>query len=294
MRALRELRGRVAVVTGAASGIGRALARAFAAEQMKVVLADVQRAPLEATADELRATGGEVLAVPTDVTVPADVNALADRAEQAFGAIHVVCHNAGVFAGGLSWEAPISDYAWVFDVNVWGVIHGVRAFVPRQLAHGEEGHVVLTASMAAVTSTPFVAPYTMSKHAVLALAETLRLELAAKGAPIGVSVLCPELVHTRIGDAERNRPRRYERGPSHPERDLVEGAIRAATTAGIDPAEIAARALAAIRSDRFYVLAPEGDPFRSACHARLDAIRAEGQPVAAISAPPPAIAGGSS
>ena len=147
---------------------------------MRVVLADVQRPALEAVAEELRAAGGEVLAVATDVSVADDVSALAERAEQEFGPIHVVCHNAGVFAAGLSWEAPLSDYAWVFDVNVWGVIHGVRAFTPLQLAHGDEGHIVITASMAALTSTPFCAPYVMSKHAVLALAETLHLELAAK------------------------------------------------------------------------------------------------------------------
>ncbi len=271
---MRDLAGRVAVVTGAASGIGRALGRAFAAERMRVVLADVQRAPLETVASELRANGAEVRAVVTDVAVADDVSALAEQAQQAFGRIHVVCHNAGVFAAGLSWEAPLSDYAWVFDVNIWGVIHGVRAFTPLQLAHGEAGHVVITASMAGVTSAPFCAPYYMSKHAVLALAETLHLELAAKGAAIGVSVLCPELVNTRIGDSDRNRPEHHKRGgPSHAERELVATAIRSSTGAGLDPDAIAARTLAAIREQRFYVLSPDGDPWRDACHARLDAIR---------------------
>jgi NAD(P)-dependent dehydrogenase (short-subunit alcohol dehydrogenase family) len=281
---MQELSGRVAVVTGGASGIGRALARAFAAERMRIVLSDVQRAPLEAAADELRAGGAEVLAVAADVGVADDVSALAERAEQEFGPIHVVCHNAGVFAAGLSWEAPLADYAWVFDVNVWGVIHGVRAFTPRQLAHGDEGHIVITASMAALTSTPFCAPYVMSKHAVLALAETLHLELTAKAASIGVSVLCPEVVNTRIAQSDRNRPAHHKRGgPSHPERDLVEGALSAQTGVGLDPAAIAARTLAAIRERRFYVLPPDGDPWRQACDARLDAIRHARNPGSAIS-----------
>ena len=271
---MRTFDGRVAVVTGAASGIGRALARAFVNEHMRVVIADVQRPALEAVAEELRAAGGEVLAVATDVSVADDVSALAERAEDEFGRIHVVCHNAGVFAAGLSWEAPLSDYAWVFDVNVWGVIHGVRAFTPLQLAHGDEGHIVITASMAAVTSAPFCAPYYMSKHAVLALAETLHLELAAKESPIGVSALCPEVVNTRIGDSDRNRPPHRKRGgPSHGERELVEGALRQSTSTGLDPEQIAARTMAAIRERRFYILPPEGDAFRDACNARLDAIR---------------------
>jgi NAD(P)-dependent dehydrogenase (short-subunit alcohol dehydrogenase family) len=243
-------------------------------ENMRVVLADVQGPALDAVAEELRAAGGEVRAVVADVSVADDVSALAERAEQEFGRIHVVCHNAGVFAAGLSWEAPLSDYAWVFDVNVWGVIHGVRAFTPLQLAHGEEGHVVITASMAALTSTPFCAPYVMSKHAALALAETLHLELAARNAAIGVSVLCPEVVNTRIAQSDRNRPAHHKRGgPSHPERELVEGALSSQTGAGLDPGAIAKRTLAAIREGRFYVLPPDGDPWRLACDARLDAIR---------------------
>jgi NAD(P)-dependent dehydrogenase (short-subunit alcohol dehydrogenase family) len=182
---VKDLAGRVAVVTGAASGIGRALARAFAEREMRVVLADLQADALDPVAAELRDAGAEVVAVATDVAVADQVSALAEQAQEAFGRVHVVCHNAGVFAGGLSWEAPLADYAWVFDVNVWGVIHGVRAFTPLQLAHGEPGHVVITASMAALTSAPFCAPYYMSKHAVLALAESLHLELAAKRAAVG-------------------------------------------------------------------------------------------------------------
>ena len=281
---MKELCGRTAVITGAASGIGRALATACAAEGMRVVVSDVERGALEGLAEGLREGGAEVRAIVADVSVADQVQALAEQSVAAFGKLHLVCHNAGVFAGGLSWEAPPADYAWVFDVNVWGVVHGVRSFTPLQLAHGEPGHVVITASMAALTSTPFNAPYTMSKHAALAMAETLHLELTARGEAVGVSVLCPELVRTRIGESERNRPEHQKRdGPSHAERELVESALRTSTAGGLDPAEIAARTLRAVREDRFYVLPPEGDPWRSACHARLDAIRSESNPKLEVS-----------
>jgi NAD(P)-dependent dehydrogenase (short-subunit alcohol dehydrogenase family) len=271
-----ELRGKVAVVTGAASGIGLALARRLGAEGMRLALADVEPAALAGAAKALGQTGAECITVPTDVSRADAVAALAERTLDAFGAVHVVCNNAGVFAGGLSWEAPVSDYEWVLGVNAWGVIHGVRTFVPILLRQGEPAHVVNTASMAALTSGPLSAAYFMSKHAVLALSESLFLELRQRGAPIGVSVVCPELIATRIGDAERNRPAHLKRGdaPASPERDLVESAIKTATqTQGAPPDAIAERTLAAIRADQFYVLAPEGNPWRDACHARLDAIR---------------------
>jgi NAD(P)-dependent dehydrogenase (short-subunit alcohol dehydrogenase family) len=278
---MQELRGKVAVVTGAASGIGLALAKRLGAEGMKLALADVEPAALAGAQQALEGAGVACVAVQTDVTRADAVAALAERTLEAFGRVHVVCNNAGVFAGGLSWEAPLSDYEWVLGVNTWGVIHGVRTFVPILLRQGEPGHVVNVASMAALTSGPLSAAYFMSKHAVLALSESLYLELRQKGAPIGVSVVCPELIATRIGDAERNRPAHWKRGdaPASLERDLVEGAIRTATqTQGAPPERIAERTLAAIRADRFYVLAPEGDPWRTACHARLDAIRAERNP----------------
>jgi NAD(P)-dependent dehydrogenase (short-subunit alcohol dehydrogenase family) len=267
-----ELRGRTAVVTGAASGIGRALARHAAASGMRVVLADVEAAPLSEAARELEKQGAQALAVVTDVSRPADLEALAARAEEAFGAVHLVCNNAGVFAGGLSWEAALSDYEWVFGVNVWGVLHGLRTFVPRLLAQGE-GHVLITASMAALTATPFAAPYVMSKHAVLALAESLHLELRARSAPVGVSVVCPEMIRTGIGDSRRNQPARGESDGTSPERELVEGALRAGCATGLDPDVIALRALEAVREGRFYVLPPAGDPWNAAMRARQDDLR---------------------
>ena len=278
---MEKLNGKVAVVTGAASGIGLALAKRLGTEGMRLVLADVEPAALAGAQRALAGAGVECLGVPTDVSRADAVAALAERTLDAFGTVHVVCNNAGVFAGGLSWEAPLSDYEWVLGVNTWGVIHGIKSFVPILLRQDEPGHVVNTASMAALTSGPLSAAYFMSKHAVLALSESLYLELRQRNAKVGVSVVCPELIATRIGDAERNRPLHLKRGdePASAERDLVEGAIRSATrTQGIDPGLIAERTLAAIRADRFYVLAPEGNPWRDACHARLDAIRHERNP----------------
>jgi NAD(P)-dependent dehydrogenase (short-subunit alcohol dehydrogenase family) len=269
-----ELRGRTAVVTGAASGIGRALARRCAESGMRVVLADVEAAPLSEAARELEKQGAQALAVVTDVSRPDALEALAARAEDAFGAVHLVCNNAGVFAGGLSYEAPLADYEWVFAVNVWGVLHGLRTFVPRLLAQGE-GHVLITASMAALTATPFAAPYVMSKHAVLALAESLHLELRARSAPVGVSVVCPEMMRTGIGESRRNQPGGASEVTT-PERELVEGALRAGCATGIDPDVIAVRALEAVREGRFYVLPPARDPWNAAMRARQDDLRAGG------------------
>ncbi len=197
---MEKLSGRVAVVTGGASGIGRALAETFGREGMKIVLADVEPEALAKTTREIGECGVEVLAVETDVTKQDDVDRLAAKTLEAFGGVHLVCNNAGVFAGGLCWSQPLADYAWVLGVNMWGVIHGIRTFVPLMLERGEEGHIVNTASMAALTANPYAAAYHMSKHAVLALSEVLYHELRGTGARIGVSALCPEAVATNIDD----------------------------------------------------------------------------------------------
>jgi NAD(P)-dependent dehydrogenase (short-subunit alcohol dehydrogenase family) len=275
---MQQLEGRVAVVTGAASGIGRALSTRLAEAGMRVVLADLEAGALRQAAADLDARGFPVLDVPTDVTRPDALHALAERTLEAFGAAHVLCNNAGVFAGGTSWEAPLSDYEWVFSVNVMGVVHGLRAFMPLLLAQ-DEAHVVNTASMAGLTSAPFIAPYAMSKHAVLSLSETLYLEMRARESRVGVSVVCPELVHTRIAESDRNRPEHLKRDAAgHAEQELVESAIRASMSSGVAPEVIADRALQAIREERLYVLAPEGDPWRVACNARLDDLRAARNP----------------
>ena len=282
---MKEFAGKVAVVTGAASGIGRALCQRLGALDMKLVMADVEAGALKEAASALRAAGHTVLPVQTDVSRADSVSALAERTVEAFGTAHVLCNNAGVFAAGLSWEAPQSDYDWVFGVNVWGVIHGLRSFVPLMLAHGEEAHIVNTASMAAVTTAPFTAPYFMSKAAVFSLSESLYAEMRARDAAIGVSVLCPELVDTAIARAERNRPQHLERKAGEgesPERGLVETAIATSTASGLDPLALADRAIEAMRENRFYVLAAEGDPWRVACDARLEDIRLARNPTNAM------------
>jgi NAD(P)-dependent dehydrogenase (short-subunit alcohol dehydrogenase family) len=282
---MKDFGGKVAVVTGAASGIGRALCARFAGLGMKVVMADVEARALGEAGRQLEGEGAEVLTVQTDVSRAEAVHALAEKTVDAFGGVHVLCNNAGVFAGGLCWEAPLSDYEWVLGVNVWGVIHGIRSFVPIMLDQDCEGHILNSASMASVTASPFAGSYSMSKAAIFSLSETLYLEMQAKGGKIGVSVLCPELVKTGIGDAERNRPahlgRKGDEGAS-PERDLTEAAIKAATATGLDPTVLADRGIAAIRENRLYVLASDEDPWRQACNARLEDLRLARNPSGAV------------
>lgn len=281
---MKELRDRVAVVTGAASGIGQAMCRRFAGEGMRVVMADVEATALEAARKELAGAGREVIAVPTDVSQADQVSALAEKALEAFGRVHVVCNNAGVFAGGTSWEAPLSDYEWTFGVNLWGVIHGVRTFVPILLEHGEPSHVVNTASMAAVTRAPFVAAYYMSKHAVLTLSETLYLEMQAQDAPVGVSVLCPELIDTGIGRSDRNRPPHLKRGQGEEGGvgAMADQVLREATPRGLDPSVMADRVVEAIREEQLYILSEEGGTWRQACDARLEDLRLARNPTGGL------------
>lgn len=270
---MERLEGRVAVVTGAASGIGRALAHRLGGEGMRVVLADVEPGALAEAERALGAAGVETLAVRTDVSDEASVRALADAALARFGAVHLVCNNAGVMGGaGLTWEVPPEDWAWVLGVNLHGVLHGVRTFVPILIAQ-EEGHVLNTASMAALLSLPLASPYVVSKHAVLALSEALFHELAGRAPHVGVSVLCPEAVDTRIVDAERNRPAalRPAQAVETPERRLVDEATRKALAGATAPEVIADRAVRAIRERRFYVLAE--DAWRDAAHSRCEDIR---------------------
>jgi NAD(P)-dependent dehydrogenase (short-subunit alcohol dehydrogenase family) len=195
------------VVTGGASGIGFALAERFAAEGMRLVLADVEEAALEGAAKRLADAGAEVLALPTDVTDAVAMNALADATFDRFGTAHVICNNAGVVVGGPTWEIPLAEWEWILGVNLWGVVHGVRSFVPR-LVEQEEGHVVNTASVAGLGPLPFSAPYTATKHAVVGISASLYHELGLSGSPVGVTVLCPGFLSTNLLDAARNWPER--------------------------------------------------------------------------------------
>jgi len=243
--------GRVAVVTGAASGIGFALSERFAGEGMRVVMADVEGPALAEAADLLAGRGAEVLPVLTDVSSGDQVDALRDRALEAFGAVHVVCNNAGVSGGGLPmWEMSRRQWEWVLGVNLWGVINGVRSFVP-VLLEQDAAHVVNTASMAGLT-TGVLGPYSVTKHAVVALSEGLHFQLAQSGGAVGVSVLCPGWVRTRIGDSGRNRPADV---PPPPELDAaVASALRQLVETGMEPSAVAGHVVDAVRDRRFYVL----------------------------------------
>jgi NAD(P)-dependent dehydrogenase (short-subunit alcohol dehydrogenase family) len=253
-----DLAGKVAVVTGAASGIGRAMAERFASEGMKVVLADVERPVLQQTADELTAAGFDVQAVPTDVSLEAEIDALAATAFERYGDVHVVCNNAGVGSRGLPIaELPLRDFEWVIAVNVFGVIHGLRAFLPRLRAN-DEGHIVNTASVSGLVHLPRMGPYNASKAAVVALTETLRFELEAEGSHVGVSVLCPSWTRTNISTSDRNRPERFAYTIETDKlADIAEyKARRRAQLASIalEPADVAAQVCDAIKANRFYVL----------------------------------------
>jgi NAD(P)-dependent dehydrogenase (short-subunit alcohol dehydrogenase family) len=279
---MRELKGKVAVITGAASGIGRALAERFGAEGMKLVLADVEEKPLGETAEALAQAGMSVLAVPTDVSQAAAVDALAARTLETFGAAHVVCNNAGIGVDGLSWERSIADWEWIINVNLWGVIHGIRAFVPILLRQGE-GHVVNTASVAGIVTVPGMGPYCATKHAVVALSECLHHELrlvsgGAGGGRVGVSVLCPGWVKTQLASSERNRPEHLrESSPgSAPQDKTLAQAVRVALAAGIPPAEVAEHTLRAIQEERFYVFTHPA--LKGAFRRRFDTLIAEQNP----------------
>src|SRR5262245_53278197 len=256
---MKEFKDKVAVITGAASGIGRALAERCAHEGMKVVLADVDGDALTATAAALHATGAPVLAVVTDVSKAQDVDALAQQTLAAFGAVHLLCNNAGVWAGVSAWDSSLADWEWVLGVNLWGVIHGVHTFVPLMLAQGTEGHIVNTASMAGLLTGRGPAVYRVSKHAVVALSEMLYHQLAQRGAHINVSVLCPGGVNTQLLDAARTPPAHVPAArPLRPEEEAVRETTQHRVQTGVSPGHIAEYVFRAIAADQFYILTDPG------------------------------------
>ena len=249
-----ELQGKTAFVTGGASGIGFALCRAFAQSGMKVMLADIEIAAMDRAVGSLRDFGRNVRGIQCDVADPDSVERAARAAFDAFGKVHILCNNAGVAAGGGIDHISLDNWRWVIDVNLMGVVYAIKNFLPHMLAHGEGGHIVNTASMAGMINGMGFSPYAASKYAVVSMSEGLALQLQPRG--IGVSVLCPHFVRTAIGDSGRNRPDRY--GKAQP-LDPASGAaalvaeLARRIEAGLDPAEVAARVLAAIRNDELYI-----------------------------------------
>ncbi|MEX3809748.1 SDR family oxidoreductase [Paraburkholderia sp. BR13439] len=259
-----EFAGKVAVITGAGSGFGRAFAHKGAALGMKLVLADVNAEQLAQTVDALREGGAEAIAVPTDVSSAAQVEALARAALAAFGKVHLLFNNAGVGTGGFLWESSASDWSWVFGVNVMGVAHGVRVFAPLMLAQNEPAHIVNTASVAGLLAPPAMGIYNASKHAVVALTETLyhdlKLAQAGTGGEVGCSLLCPAFVPTGIADAERARPDEL-RNASRPTRSQIAAAKqlqRAVQSGKLSADDVADITFEAIAARRFYIITHPG------------------------------------
>jgi NAD(P)-dependent dehydrogenase (short-subunit alcohol dehydrogenase family) len=252
--ALRDFDGKTAFVTGGASGIGLALGRAFAEAGMKVMLADVEAGALDQALHNLSNHGNRVQGIRCDVGDPESVERAARATFDAFGNVHVVCNNAGVAAGGGIDNISIDNWRWVVDVNLMGVVYGVRSFLPHMMKHREGGHIVNTASMAGMINGIGFSPYAATKFAVVSMSEGLAMQLQPQG--IGVSVLCPEYVRTRIGESGRNRPSRYgesaQLDPASPAAQMV-AEIARRLEAGIDPGQVAARVLDAIRNEQFYI-----------------------------------------
>jgi len=274
---MKDFKDKVAVITGAASGIGRALADRCVQEGMKAVLADVEAEPLATAEASLKASGATVLAVQTDVSQVRDVEALAQKTMEAFGAVHVLCNNAGVGTEAAVWESTLAEWEWIVGVNLWGVVHGVRVFVPLMLAQDAECHIVNTASTAGLISGPGLGAYKVTKHGLVTLSETLHHELAERGAKVKVSVLCPGIVNTRIMESARNRPGDLPpTGPRGPASEERWEALRRLVPAGMPAAQVADAVFEALRKDRFYILThPEG---KEAVRTRMEDILQERNP----------------
>ena len=277
---MREFAGKTAFVTGGAAGIGLALGRAFAQSGMKVMLADIETDALQAAVKSLQEISPDIRGTICDVADAESVERAAQAAFDAFGRVHVVCNNAGVAAGGGIDHISLDNWRWVIDVNLMGVLHGIKSFLPHIRAHGEGGHIVNTASMAGMQGGLGFSPYAASKFAVVSMSEGLSLQLKPFG--IGVSVLCPSFVRTRIGESGRNRPERYGQSqpldPASPAAAMV-AEIARQMEAGLDPATVAERVLAAIRQDELYIFTHPGmraevEPRFAAILAAMDEVSA--------------------
>jgi NAD(P)-dependent dehydrogenase (short-subunit alcohol dehydrogenase family) len=254
---MKEFKGKVAVITGAASGIGRGIAELCMQKKMKVVLADIEEAELRKTEQALQAKGASVLAIRTDVSKASDIESLAQKTLDAFGAVHLLFNNAGVSGGLTIWESTLADWQWVINVNLWGVIHGLRVFVPIMLQQQMACHIVNTASIAGLTSGQGPGAYRMTKHGIVSLSETLYFELKQRNAQIGVSVLCPGLIRSRIFESARNRPKELQ-NPSGdlltPERQTLLKLFQESLESAMSPEQCAELVFRAIQQNTFYIL----------------------------------------
>lgn len=282
---MNEFNGKTAVVTGAASGIGFELAKVFAEQGMNVVLADIEQGKLDAAVESVESIGAHAIGVLTDVGSGESVAALCQATIDRFGSVQVLCNNAGVYTGGHIWEQTEDDYEWLIRVNQWGIIHGLRNFVPQMIAQGDECHIVNTSSMASMCTLPFAGIYHMTKHAALALSECLFHELAMVAPQINVSCLCPELVDTGIATSARNRPANLAEENITDMQTMSMTAITDATAESLAPRVLADRVLQAIQDNLFYILPPSGNPWRDTADTRLEDIRLLRNPTFA----PPAI-----
>jgi NADP-dependent 3-hydroxy acid dehydrogenase YdfG len=257
---MQHFTNQVAVITGAASGFGREFARQAAALGMKLALADIQPEALETVATELRANGAEVLALRTDVSQAADMESFAEAVFAQFGRVHLLFNNAGVAAGGLLWENTARDWEWVLGVNLWSVVHGIRLFVPRMIAQGDDCHVVNTASAAGLISAPLLGVYNVSKHAVVTLSETLYHDLRQVRAHVGVSVLCPAFVNTGISQSHRNRPPALRDAAPPTQSQLLAQSItsKAVQSGRLTAAEVVAQTFACVEAGQFYCIPHKG------------------------------------
>jgi NAD(P)-dependent dehydrogenase (short-subunit alcohol dehydrogenase family) len=272
---MQELTDKVVAITGGASGIGRALADAFGGAGMRVALADIEAGPLDAAVAELATGGIDAAGWVCDVSDDEQVHAFAAATFERFGTAHIVCNNAGVGgAGGLTWEVPLAGWEWTIGVNLMGVVHGIRAFVPRMVEQGD-GHIVNTASLAGLKAAPFMAAYNATKHAVVAISESLAHECAMTAPGVGVSVLCPAFIRTRIAESGRNWPERLGANPSPPSDSPMAGVMRQLVDNGLEPSVYAARVVDAVRTNRFFVLSD--DAHAGATRRRLEEM-VEGTP----------------
>ena len=286
---MNDFDGKVAVITGAASGIGLGLAEKAAGEGMKVVLADIEEKALAAAEQHLKSSGAITLALRTDVSKMGEVEALATKALGTFGSVDLLCNNAGVSMRPRTrrvWECTVGDWQWILDVNLFGVIHGVRTFAPIMLDQGSEGHIVNTASVAGLVSGSRLGVYKASKHAVVSISETMFHELREANARVGVSVLCPGFVATRISAAARNRPAELTTGPdtSTPAERAFEAAYDKAqqdtTRESLPPIAVAEEVFDAVRERRFYIVTGARN-FLPGIRARADDVRALRNPSSA-------------